>query len=229
MGSLAVTDIFDHSSQIVKSYTKNIIKGISDPSERAVTLYYSIRDGLQYYPYEIHLFDSETKASKIIKRGRGHCIDKAIVYVSCLRLIGIPAKIGFSKVVNHIGTERIERILKTNVLTPHGYVEMYLNNKWVKATPAFNEILCRFLNVNPLDFNAEEDSLFQEFDQEGNKFMQYLEDYGSFDEFPRELIIELLEEHYPHLFFDEGGNRVFQSGNLIEHYLKRNKLSLDKI
>ena len=70
MGSLAVTDIFDHSSQIVKSYTKNIIKGISDPSERAVTLYYSIRDGLQYYPYEIHLFESSVKGSIIASVGQ---------------------------------------------------------------------------------------------------------------------------------------------------------------
>ena len=223
------SDVFDHSNPIVRSFTENIINGISDSKERAIALYYSIRDGIQYYPYEIHLFDSETKASKIIERGRGHCIDKAIVYVSCLRLIGIPAKIGLSKVINHIGTERMERILLSNVLTPHGYVEMNINGRWVKATPAFNEILCRFLNVSALDFNANEDSLFQEYDQGGNKFMQYIEDYGSFDEFPAELIVELLEEHYPHLFYDEHGKRVFRSGNLIDQYLKRNKLILDKI
>ena len=132
------SDVFDHSSPIVRSFTENIINGISDSKERAIALYYSIRDGIQYYPYEIHLFDSETKASKIIERGRGHCIDKAIVYVSCLRLIGIPAKIGLSKVINHIGTERMERILLSNIFTPHGYVEMNINGRWVKATPAFN-------------------------------------------------------------------------------------------
>ena len=49
-----------------------------------------------------------------------------MLYVACLRSIGIPSKIGLAKVVNHIGTERMELILKSNVLAPHGYVEAFL-------------------------------------------------------------------------------------------------------
>jgi hypothetical protein len=73
-----------------------------------------------------------------------------------------------------------------------------LDSKCIKATPAFNKELCELLNVNVLEFDGETDSIFQEFDQTGNQiFMEYLEDYGAFNEVPLAFMFELMKEHYP--------------------------------
>lgn len=228
MESLLETAVFDFNSSAVEFFVRENIKGDSK-QDKAVSLYYAVRDKLFYNPYEINLDSTKNKASYIIKRGFGHCIDKAIVMIACLRSVGIASKLGLAKVVNHIGTERMEVILKTNVLVPHGYVDININGSWLKATPAFNDVLCRVLNVNPLDFDAKNDSIFQEYDRQGADFMEYIEDYGSFDEFPTEFIRKTLEDNYPHLFFDSNGDRVFSNGELISSYLKRNNLKLNTL
>jgi hypothetical protein len=53
------------------------------------------------------------------------------------------------------------------------------------------------LNVEPLEFDGENDSLFQSFDKKGNQFMEYLEYYGSFEDLPLDFIIQKMREHYP--------------------------------
>ena len=75
------------------------------------------------------------------------------------------------------------------ILVFHGAAEMFLNEKWLKMTPAFNKKLCEYLRVEPLEFDGETDSIFQEFDKSGNVFMEYLHDYGDFDDLPYELYL----------------------------------------
>ncbi len=219
---------FDFSHHKVKEFVKRHRSG-KTKREQALSLYYAVRDEILYNPYEINLNLDKAKASYVISKGNGHCVDKSMLYVACLRSIGIPSKIGLAKVVNHIGAERMELILKSNVLAPHGYVEAFLEGRWVKATPVFNEMLCRMLNVKPLDFNGREDSIFQEYDRQGANFMEYIEDYGSFDKFPSEFIVSVMEGLYPHLFFNEEGDRVFFKGELIQSYLDRNNLQLNAL
>ncbi|NIV15920.1 MAG: transglutaminase, partial [Aliifodinibius sp.] len=94
---------------------------------------------------------------------------------------------------------------KTNIMVFHGYTELHLNGRWVKATPAFNKELCEKLRVAPLEFNGEEDSIFQEYNHEGGKFMEYLHDYGRFPDVPYELFVHELKKHYPHVFEKQSG------------------------
>ena len=53
-----------------------------------------------------------------------------------------------------------------------------------------------------MEFDGQNDSVFQEFDKEGGVFMEYLEDYGNFADVPFDLIFNLMKQHYPH-FFEE--------------------------
>ena len=136
----------------------------------------------------------------MLRRDYGYCVEKANLLGACARALGIPARLGFANVRNHIGTARLEKMLRTDVLVFHGYVELYLEEHWVKATPAFNAALCRRLGVAPLAFDGRHDSLFQQYDSSGGKFMEYLHDYGTFPDVPRELFIDELKKHYPHIF-----------------------------
>lgn len=173
--------------------------------EKAKGVYLAIRDGWRYNPYKISLNPEKYVASKIARSDEGHCVDKAILLIASLRALGIPARIRLAKVTNHIAVERLTERFGTNVLTPHGMVDVFLHGEWVKATPAFNKELCAICNVEPLDFDGINDSMFQEFNTEGEQFMEYLEDYGPFEDVPLEFMRENLKENYPEVFNNDKG------------------------
>jgi len=194
---------FDYTHESIKHIVKDLINVKISKKEKALKLYYIVRDGWRYNPSRISFVAEDLKASVIAKKEEGHCIDKSIIYISCLRALNIPARIGMAKIKNHIGTEKLEEKFGTNILTPHGYVEVFLNNKWIKATPAFNKELCAYYNVSALDFDGENDSIFQEYSKSNEKFMEYIEDYGTFEDFPVEFVKRNMRQYYPSIFDDD--------------------------
>ncbi len=196
---LESTFYFDADHSAVQHFVNSLQLKDFSPKSAAIKLFEEIRDGWKYNPYVIHFMEEKYLASQIIQRETGHCLDKSILLITCLRALNIPARLGLAKVKNHIGVETIVEKFSSEVLTPHGYVEIYLNEKWVAATPAFNKELCKKLNVELLNFDGENDAVFQPNNNSGNKFMEYLEDYGTFDDFPMDFIIQNFKNHYKHL------------------------------
>lgn len=198
------THLIDFHHSVVEAFRKSLnLDGKSD-KEKVLAIYYAVRDGIRYNPFDIRFEAEALKADQVLQKRHGHCVDKALLFVTLCRAEGIPARIGLAKVQNHMGTAKLEEKLGTNVLAPHGYAEVYLNDKWLKCTPAFNKELCQRLGVEPLDFDGEHNSIFQAYDRAGANFMQYLEDYGTFADLPVGFIKEVMEKTYPHLF-DESG------------------------
>lgn len=190
----------DSNHKLVQNYALTVAQGAGSLLESALSLYYHIRDSVRYFPYFIDLSAENMKSSSLVSRRRGYCIEKAVLLASSARAIGIPSRLGFAKVRNHIGTAGLEKYLGTNVLVPHGYAELYLYNKWVKATPAFDKRLCEKLGVPPLEFDGQTDSIFQPYSSTGDKQMEYLEDYGTYTDTPRDFLLDLLKRHYPKVF-----------------------------
>lgn len=188
----------DHPEVI--AYTAQHATVGADPIDNAVALYYAIRDGFRYNPWGVGLTPEAFAASAVLRRERsngGHCIDKAVVLAACARVLGIPSRLHFANVRNHIGTEDLERQLGTSLLVFHGYVELRLDGQWVAATPAFNKELCAHLGVAPLEFDGRQDSIFQQYDPEGGRFMEYVHDYGTFHDIPFDLMIAEWQRYYP--------------------------------
>ena len=77
--------------------------------------------------------------------------------------------------------------------------QMLIDGKWVKATPAFNKALCDRFGLKPLEFDGINDSLFHEFDQAGNRHMEYLHERGTYADVPFAEIVETFREKYPNL------------------------------
>jgi transglutaminase-like putative cysteine protease len=170
--------------------------------ERAIALYYAVRDTIRYNPYSIEPSKESMKASTILNRGHGYCVAKAVVLAACLRSQKIPARLGFADVQNHMNTQRLRRLMGTDVFAYHGYTEIFLNGKWVKATPAFNIELCNNFNVRPLMFDGTTDSILHPFDKSGNLHMEYVTDHGSFADLPWDIIIADAMKRYP-LYFED--------------------------
>ena len=188
----------DHAD--VKAFAAQHTHAGMDDREKAVALYYAVRDGFRYDPYNLDMTPQGLKASDLTQRDYGYCIEKANLLAAAGRAVGIPSRLGFANVRNHIGVDKFMQALQTDVLVFHGYTELWVGDLWVKATPAFNKELCAKFNVAPLEWDGTEDSMFQEFNDSGEQYMEYLHWYGTFADVPRELLLKELAHHYPHLF-----------------------------
>jgi hypothetical protein len=88
----------------------------------------------------------------------------------------------------------------TDLFAYHGYVELHLEDKWVKATPAFNLALCRRFRVKPLEFDGRSDSIFHAYDEDERLHMEYVRERGSFADVPTEEIQRTFRELYPKFY-----------------------------
>ncbi|VEE16154.1 transglutaminase-like domain-containing protein [Ectopseudomonas mendocina] len=171
-----------------------------EPISQAAALYSAVRDEIRYNPYAFSLEAQTLKASHALTVGESYCVPKANLLAACARHCGIPARIGLADVRNHLSTPRLLELLRSEVFAMHGYTELYLDGRWVKATPAFNEALCRVFKVAPLEFDGVHDSVFHPYNERGERYMEYLQDHGQFEDLPEQLFFAHLRDCYPHLF-----------------------------
>lgn len=213
---LQSTEFLNYDEASVREFAERNSAGAKTGKEKAIRLYYAVRDGFQYNPNILDLRREGLKASDLLKRNRGYCVEKAVLLAAAARAVDIPSRLSFYIVRNHIATEKLEKLLRKNYLVFHGAAEMHLDGKWLKTTPAFNKKLCDYMKVEPLEFDGESDSIFQEYDRQGNTFMEYLHEYGAFSDLPYDLYLDELKKHYPHIFEDE----KYAGGGLIYDFTK---------
>jgi len=194
---LQATYFIDSDDERIVQFSKGIVGSEVDPIKQAIGLYYAVRDNFRYDPYGISLQPDAFKASSVLGLRKGWCVSKAILLAACCRSIGIPSRLGFADVSNHLSTQRMRKMMQTDVFYWHGYTSIYLYNKWVKATPAFNIELCEKFHLKPLEFNGIEDSIYHEFDELGNRHMEYLHDRGEHTDLPLDALLETFAKHYP--------------------------------
>ena len=171
--------------------------GGADDRQRAVSLYYAVRDGFRYDPYRIDLSPAGMRASTVLANGFGWCVPKATLLAAACRAIGIPARVGFADVRNHLSTARMREVMQTDVFYWHGYAVLLLDGAWRKATPAFNRELCERFDLLPLEFDGRGDSLYHPFDRQGHRHMEYLADRGGFDDVPLARMAQDFARLYP--------------------------------
>lgn len=202
---LQATYYLDADHPDLRAYALQHTHGARTEREKAVQLYYAVRDEFWYSPYRLDFRPEGLKASAFLNRTpkAGHCLNKGMLLAATARAAGIPSRLSFYQVRNHLATERLEQLIGTNLLVFHTAAELWLEGAWVKATPAFNNALCKKLGVAPLEFDGREDSIFQQYDGVGNRFMEYEHDYGAFDDLPFDLMVRELKTHYGHIVTEE--------------------------
>ncbi len=185
----------DHPA--VQALARQATQGIGSVREQAVALYYAVRDGFRYDPYAIAAVERCFTASIVVESGSGFCISKAALLAAAARAAGIPARVGFADVRNHLTSPRLRELMDTDEFVYHGYSELWIDGRWVKATPAFNRSLCDKAGVHPLEFDGRIDSLFHPLDQSGRKHMEYLRDHVSRPDVPVAEILAAWKKVYP--------------------------------
>lgn len=187
---------FEHPA--VQAFVAEHVEDTMTSAQKRDALYIAVRDGFRYDPYVLDFRPEGLRASDLVlrERGSGYCVEKAVLYAAALRAVGIPSRLFFGDVKNHIAVDKLVQILGTDRLVFHGGTEVWNGTEWVKATPAFNQELCDRFGVPPLAFDGEHDSMFQAYNDSGARFMEYLKDYGTFNDLPYDLYLNTLEEVY---------------------------------
>lgn len=206
----------DSDAPSVIAYAKQHAGDTSDPLAAALRLYIAVRDGIIYDPY-VDLSDPRNfHASGVLAAGRAFCIGKSCLLAASARAIGVPSRLGFADVRNHLTSKRFYEKIKTDKFTWHSYMELYLNGRWVKATPAFDKALCDRVGIKTLEFDGKTDSLLQPFDRSGRKHMEYLQDRGTFADVPFETIQADFVHDYPALMRSHGLSGDFHAEAVAE-------------
>ena len=168
--------------------------------ERAVSLYYAVRDEIRYNPFLDFSKREVFRASAVLEAGEGFCVGKASLLAACARAVGIEARVGFADVKNHLTTPRLAETMGSDLFVYHGYTDLRLDGKWVKATPAFNLALCTRFRVKPLEFDGRADSIFHPFDEDDRRHMEYLRDRGVYADVPVDEIQQAFRDAYPKFY-----------------------------
>ncbi|MEJ5375234.1 MAG: transglutaminase-like domain-containing protein [bacterium] len=193
---LEPTPILDSCDPELAILAQEVTCKAFDPTDKAVRLYYWVRDNIWYDPYVPFYKPEHYRASRVLKLKRGYCVSKASLLCAMGRACGIPSRLGFADVRNHLATRQLIEWMGTDLFVYHGFTEFHLEGKWVKATPAFNKELCEKHRVEPLEFDGRHDSIFQPYNSEQKRFMEYVAFHGSFQDVPVQRIVRAWEEAY---------------------------------
>ena len=202
---LNATDFFDYHHPSVQAWMARVLDGVpNQPIAQIQALYLATRDDIAYNPYVFQTDPRTLSASYALESGESYCIPKAVLLGAAARALGIPSRLGLADVRNHLSSPKLIEWLRSDIFRMHGFIELYLNGRWVKATPAFNRQLCELMNVAPLDFDGVNDSAFQAYTEDGQAHMEYINDHGVFADVPFDFIVNGVRAAYSHLFIDEG-------------------------
>ena len=196
---LAATPFMDYRHPDVAAFVRAAVGDAASNRDKAVRLYYAVRDRIRYDPYRFSMEPENFRASHTVQQGAAYCVPKALLYAAGLRSLGIPARPGFADVKNHLATERLLKLIGTDLFTWHGYVSLLLDGRWVKATPVFNIEMCERFHVLPLEFDGTRDALMHPYNAHNEKHMEYVCQRGEFDDLPFDEMAADMVRTYPHL------------------------------
>ncbi len=192
----------DSDSREVRTFVTRALSDLPDGASRtdqAIRLFETVRDGTRYDPYTFALTADAYRASRIAGAQAAFCVPKAILLAACLRAAGIPAAVGFADVRNHLNTPKLRELMGTDLFIYHGYVQLWLDGRTYKVTPAFNMELCERFGVKPLVFDGKSDALFHEFNANDQRHMEYVNDRGIYADAPIEEFLRAFKQTYPKL------------------------------
>lgn len=197
--------LVDSDHPAVVAFARDAIGGARDPVEQAVRLYYAVRDGLRYDPYGTPMRRQAYVASACLQARHGYCVNKAGLMAAACRAVGIAARLGYADVRNHMTTQRLRDWMGSDTFYFHGYTDVWLGGRWLKATPAFNKELTDKFRLKPLDWDGRADSIYHPFDLEGRRHMEYLAYRGVYADIPFDTIRAAFRQYYPKMYGPDGG------------------------
>lgn len=185
---LGPTFFIDCNETIIKNKSRELTADIDESLEKAQRIFYFVRDNIRYNIYSPRSSDSDFKASFVLEEGEGYCVQKAVLLVALARAAGIPARLRFAEIRVLHTAQSIAEKRGSNVFPCHGLTDLYVNSRWVKATPTYDLEYCKKAGIEPVEFDGKSDALLPLFTLNGRPNIEYIQEHGFFDDLPLNLI-----------------------------------------
>ena len=182
----------DHK-KIIETVT-NVTRGCASDKEKAVELFYFVRDSIRYNIYMISVFIEDFKASRILEWGKAYCVQKAVLLTALGRDADIPSRLVFAKIRNHKIPDHVVQMFKTNIFPRHGYNQFFLNGRWVSAAATFDKVLCEKNGLPTVEFDGKKDAILPEKDLNGIPYIEYIEKFPPKEDLPFDWIKERVSQ-----------------------------------
>lgn len=193
---LRPTPAIDCDSASIKRKADDLTRGQHEVTDKAKSLFYFVRDEIKYRPHIVSDLLEDYRASKILRTGEGWCVQKAVLLAALARAAGIPARLHLADIRNYLVSDRLKELMGTNLFVYHGYDELYIEGKWVKATPAFDLKMCQDNRIVPVEFDGKSDAIFHSHNVDGELHIEYVEDHGCYQDLPLDEILAAFAQVY---------------------------------
>ncbi len=194
---LEPTFFIDSKSDVITKLVEKIGESANQAVDFIKSSFNYVRDKIKYTVETVqHDSPADMKASTTVLREKGFCIQKAVALAALLRANNIPARLHFADIINHRSSPHLQELMRTKVFVFHGYTDVYLDNRWIKLTPAFDTSLCEKHNLPVCTFNGVDDAIFQSHDNLGNLFVEYVKDRGDYADLPYQEIFDTFSRYY---------------------------------
>ncbi len=206
---LRPTPTIDCGNKSIRQKSQNLTAEQQEITGKAKSLFYFVRDEIKYTFYVPSDLPEHYRASRILEIGEGWCVQKALLLIALARAAGIPAGLHLADIRNHLLPDKPREMLGTTLVTYHGYCELYIQGKWVKATPAFDLKMCQQNRIIPVEFDGKSDAIFHSHNRDGQLHIEYVKDHGRYEDVP-------LDEIYDGWVRDYGWGSRAQLNQLVE-------------
>ena len=192
---LRPTPYIDSDAEPVQGKALEIVRGFSGERDRAIRLFYAVRDGIRYSIYGKRSLPEHFRASFILAAGEGYCVQKAVLLVALSRAVSIPARLRFASIRSHLMSKEMLEKRGSNFFPYHGYADLYVEGSWVKAAPTFDLVSCVNAGLRPVEFDGRYDALLPSTTLDGRQHIEYVEDRGFFEDIPFDAIMAASLRH----------------------------------
>lgn len=193
---LQPTSSIDCDHPAIGKMVEELTQGAVTASDKAVRLFYYVRDKCHYNMYDLSDDLNLYRSSRILEKGQGWCMPKAILLTSLCRAAKIPSRLILTSIRNHKSPPEAVEMMGTNVFFPHVYNHLYLNDGWVKVAATFDYDICKRIGVPAVEFDGVHDAVLPQLDLFGGLYIEYLREYGTYSDVPWKLIFEVGYEIY---------------------------------
>jgi len=189
----ATSTIEAEHEKIIETVT-NVTRGCISDEEKAVALFYFVRDSIRYNIYMTSVFIEDFKASRILEWGKAYCVQKAVLLTALGRAAGIPSRLVFAKIRNHKIPDHVVQMFTTNIFPRHGYNQFFLNGRWVSAAATFDKVLCEKNGLPTVEFDGKRDAILPEKDLKGAPYIEYIKKFPPKEDLPFDWIKERVSQ-----------------------------------
>jgi transglutaminase-like putative cysteine protease len=187
---------------MIRAKAQELVKGHQEVSDKAKSLFYFVRDEIKYNLYLPSDKPGYYRASRVLKRGEGFCIQKAILLAALARAVGIPSRLHLAAIRNHLVPIELKELIRGDLFPTHGYNELHVGRRWIKAAPTFDLRMCQKNRLVPVDFDGRHDAILPSYNLDGRPYIEYVQDRGHYDDVPFEKIIAWRIESFGADFFE---------------------------